>query len=42
MGLLDLFSNNKEKEKEEKDLLLELKGVTPETLENLFNNKGDE
>lgn len=39
MSLLDLFTNSSKKEQE---LLLELKGVTPETLENLSNNKGDD
>lgn len=41
MGMLELFINKKEREKEDKEMLLELKGVTPETLENLSNNKGD-
>lgn len=41
MGMLELFINKKEREKEDIEMLLELKGVTPETLENLSNNKGD-
>lgn len=40
MDLSNLFKSKKEKE--EQDLLLELKGVTPETLKNLSNNKGED
>lgn len=43
MSIFDLFK--KKETVEEKDIdeqLLDLKGVTPETLENLSDNKGDD